>query len=116
MDRKRYKANEVMSDEDSYQIEPKNLLALSLFINLLHREGITEKEDLISEIKIERLFYTFRRLLQHYPMGSIKSYPGEVDSFMHLSIPVVRNRNDINGSVFLELYELDTPINSDIEL
>ena len=169
MDRKRYKANEGIADEDTYQIEPKNLLALSIFINLLHKEGITEievpslytldyeyhikrnkkillefdkywtedemekdpeqykkdkyyfernfgKEDLISEIKTERLFLTFRRLLQHYPMGSIKSYPGEVDSFMRLSIPIVRNRNDINGSAFLELYELNKQLDGEMEL
>ena len=169
MDRKKYKANEGIADEDTYQVEPKNLLALSIFVNLLHREGITEievpslyvldyeyhtkrnkkilsefeeywtedeitkypeqykrekyyfersfgKEDLISEIKTERLFLTFRRLLQHYPMGSIKSYPGEADSFMYLSIPVVRNRNDINGSAFQELYELDKQIDSEMEL
>ena len=169
MDRKKYKVNEGIADEDTYQVEPKNLLALSIFVNLLHREGITEievpslyvldyeyhtkrnkkilsefeenwtedkitkypeqykrekyyfersfgKEDLISGIKTERLFLTFRRLLQHYPMGSIKSYPGEVDGFMHLSIPVVRNRYDIDGSVFQELYELDKQIDSEMEL
>ena len=64
------------------------------------------KEDLISEIKTERLFLTFRRLLQHYPMGSIKSYPGEVDSFMHLSIPVAKSKDDINGTVFKSTLEM----------
>ena len=44
MDRKKYKANEGIADEDTYQVEPKNLLALSIFVNLLHREGITEIE------------------------------------------------------------------------
>lgn len=169
MNRKRYKANEGVADEDTCQVEPKNLLVLSIFVNLLHREGITEievpslyvldyeyhtkrnkkilsefeeywtedkivkypqqykrekyyfersfgKEDLISEIKTERLFLTFRRLLQHYPMASIKSYPGEADSFMHLSIPVVRKTSDINGSVFKELYELEKRLDSEMEL
>ena len=74
------------------------------------------KEDLISEIKTERLFLTFRRLLQHYPNGSIKSYPGEADSFMHLSIPIVTNKNNINGNIFKELYELDKKLDSEIEL
>jgi len=159
MDRKKYKVNEGIADEDTYQVEPKNLLALSIFVNLLHREGITEievpslyvldyeyhekrnkkilsefkedwteeritkypeqykrekyyfersygKEDLISEIKTERLLLTFRRLLQHYPNGNIKSYPGEADSFMHLSIPVVKDKDDINGKVFKELYNI----------
>lgn len=169
MDRKRYKANEGISDEDTYKVEPKNLLALSIFVNLLHKDGITEievpslyvldneyhvkrnkkilsefqeywndenitkypeqykrekyyfersfeKEDLISEIKTERLFLTFRRLLQHYPNGSIQSYPGEADSFMHLSIPVAKSKDDIKGTVFKELYELDKPVDSEMEL
>ena len=142
---------------------------LSLFVNLLHKEGITEievpglyvldyeyhikrnkkilsafedywaennitedaerykrekyyieksfgKEDLISEIITERLIFTFRRLLQHYSMGSIKNYPGELDSFMYLTIPVVRSKNDINGTVFKELYELNQHIDSEKEL
>ena len=159
INRKRYKANEGISEEDTYHVEPKNILALSIFINLLSKEGITEievpslyvldyeyhkkrngsiladfkiewteedikkypdsykkayyyfekcykKEDLISEIKTERLLLTFRRLLQHYPNGNIKSYPGEADSFMHLSIPVVKDKDDINGKVFKELYNI----------
>jgi len=159
MDRKRYEVNEGIADEDTHKVEPKNLLALSIFINLLHKEGITDikvpslyvldyeyhekrnkkilsefkedwteeritkypeqykrekyyfersygKEDLISEIKTERLLLTFRRLLQHYPNGNIKSYPGEADSFMHLSIPVVKDKDDINGKVFKELYNI----------
>ena len=159
IDRKRYLANEGIEEEDTRGVEPKHLLALSIFINLLHKEGITEievpclyvldydyhikrnkkilsefkedwteeritkhpeqykrekyyldrnfgKEDLISEIKTERLLLTFRRLLQHYPNGNITSYPGEVDSFMHLSIPVVKSQNDINGKVFKELYNI----------
>ena len=44
MDRKRYKVNEGIADEDTYQVEPKNLLVLSIFVNLLHRKGITETE------------------------------------------------------------------------
>jgi len=169
MDRKRYKVNEGIADEDTYKVEPKKLLALSIFINLLHIEGITEievpslyvldyeyhvkrnkkilsefeeywtedeikkypkqykrakyylergleKEDLISEIKTERMFKTFKRLLKHYLKGSIKSYPGDIDNCMHLSIPVVRNKKDINGSVFIELYELEKQIDSEIEL
>ena len=159
INRKRYRANEGIADEDTRGVEPKNLLALSIFVNLLHKEGITEievpslyvldydyhikrnkkmlsefeanwtedkitkypeqykreqyyfersfgKEDLISEIKTERLLLTFRRLLQHYQNGNITSYPGEADSFMYLSIPVVRSQNDINGKVFKELYNI----------
>jgi len=159
INKKRYKANEGVAKEDTYKVEPKHLLALSIFINLLHKEGITEieipglyvldydyhtkrnkkiledfekdwteediekypdvyirelnyfektynKEDLISEIKTERLLLIFRRLLHHYQNGSIISYPGELDSFMHLSIPIVRSKNDIDGSIFKELYNI----------
>ena len=159
MNRKKYKANEGVPEEDTYKVEPKHLLALSIFINLLHKENISEievpslyvldydyhtkrnkkmlvdfekdwteeniekyqdiyikelnyfeklynKEELISEIKTERLLLIFRRLLHHYPKGNITSYPGELDSFMHLSIPVVKSKNDINGRVFKELYNL----------
>ena len=61
-------------------------------------------------LKTERLMLTFRRLLCHYKKGTIRSYPGEVDSFMHLDIPIVRNNRDINGSIFRELYELGKEI------
>ena len=168
INKKRYKANEGVAKEDTYKVEPKHLLALSIFINLLHKENISEievpglyvldydyhtkrnkklledfekdwteediercpdiymrelnyfektynKEDLVSEIKTERLLLTFRRLLHHYPNGSVISYPGELDNFMHLSIPVVKSKNDINGSVFKELYELERHSDSDKE-
>ena len=64
------------------------------------------KEDIISEIKSERLMLTFRRLLQHYTNGKILSYPGDVDDFMRLRIPKTKNENEINGSVFRKLYKL----------
>lgn len=44
INRKRYKVNEGVQEEDTEKIEPKNVLALSIFINLLHKEGITEVE------------------------------------------------------------------------
>ena len=169
INRKRYKANEGISEEYTYHIEPKNVLALSIFLNLLSKEGITEievpslyvldyeyhekrnetiledfktewteegikkdpdlykkacyyfercykKEDLISEIKTERLLLTFRRVLQHYHNGSITSYPGDVDSFMHLHIPIVKSENDINGVVFKELYKLNAQLDNEIEI
>ena len=159
LNREKYKANEGITEEDIYKVEPKNLLALSIFINMLNKEDITEieipslyvldydyhikrneqillefqkewteekinkypevykeqkyyfersynKEDLISEIKSERLLLTFRRLLQHYPNGKLLSYPGDVDSFMHLDIPKIKNENDINGTIFKILYRL----------
>ena len=49
---------------------------------------------------------TFRRLLYHYPKGNIKSYPGDVDSFMHLQVPIINGKDDINGEIFKEIYEL----------
>lgn len=169
INRKRFKANEGVPQEETQQIEPKNVLALSIFINLLNKEGITDievpslyvldydyhvkrnpkilsdfqrdwnedtikeypeqykrscyyferaykKEDIISEIKTERLLLTFRRLLQHYPNGNIISYPGEADSFMHLNMPIVRDENDINGSVFRELYEANGDLDDEIEI
>ncbi len=159
IDRKKYKANEGVPEEDTHKVEPKNLLALSIFVNMLGMEGITEievpslyvldydyhikrnkkilsdfekrwtekkikkfpslyseqkyyferaynKEDLISEIKTERLLLNFRRLLKHYPNGNISSYPGDSDSFMHLSIPTIKNEKDINGTIFKDLYKL----------
>ncbi len=169
INKKRYKANEGVLKEDTYKVEPKHLLALSIFINLLHKENISEievpslyvldydyhtkrnkkiledfekgwteediercpdvyirelnyfekaynKVDLISEIKTERLLLTFRRLLHHYPNGNVTSYPGELDSFMHLSIPVVKSKDDIDGSVFKELYEIDKQLDCEKEL
>jgi len=159
VNRKKYKINEGVPKEETTQVEPKNILALSVFVSLLNREDITEikipgmyvldyeyhekrnkkllaefekdwpdfkreqypenyqrdlyyfqkgynKEDLISEIKTERLLLTSRRLLQHFPKGIIKSYPGEADSFLHLSIPVIKSENEINGDMLKELYNL----------
>lgn len=158
-ERKKYRANEGIPEEDTYKVEPKNLIALSIFVNMLNEAGITEfeipslyvldydyhikrskqllldfekdwteekikkfpdvykeqryyferlynKEDIISEIKTERLMLTFRRLLQHYTSGRILSYPGDVDNFMHLSIPKIKSENEINGSFLKKLYKL----------
>lgn len=158
VNRSKYKINANIPEEDISQVEPKNILALSIFINLLHREGISEieipgmyvldyeyhekrnkklledfkkwtkeeideypedykrcsyyfernykKEDVISQIKTEKLSLTLRRLLCHYPNGNIQSYPYEVDSFLHLNIPIVKDENEINGNVLKELYNL----------
>ena len=158
IDRAKYKVNSGVLEEDTYQVEPKNLIALSIFVDLLNREGVTEieipslyvldyeyhekrnkliqrdfenewpeerikreperyerslhyfnrsykKEDLISEIKTERLLLTFRRLLSHYTNGKIDSYPGDSDSFMHLTIPSIKTEKDIDGDVFKEIYK-----------
>lgn len=159
LNRKKYKANKGLEEEDTYKVEPKNIIVLSMFINLLHNEGISkievpgfyvldyeyhikrnkdlledfeevwskekiekkpeeyqkakedfnkryQKQDLISELKTERLLLTVRRLLQHYKKGTIISYPGDADSFMHLDIPIVKDENEIEGSIFKELYKL----------
>lgn len=168
MDRKKYKVNSNVPQEEMSQIEPKNLMTLSIFINLLNIEGITQfevpsiyvldyeyhvkrnkvilenflefwtpeerekrpgvyekslycfkkaykKEDLISQIKTERLLLLFKRVLYHYPKGNIISYPGELDSFMHLNIPVVKNENEIKGDILKELYILTKEKNFDFE-
>jgi len=159
VNRVKYKANQGVQEEDTEKVEPKNLLALSIFINMLNQEGITEievpsfyvldyeyheklskeikdefdeewpeeeierypdiyesqkqhfdslldKQDIISELKTERLLLTFRRLLQHYPNGKMQSYAEDGDSFMHLSIPKVRDENDINGNIFKKIYQM----------
>lgn len=168
LDRKKYKLNSGVPEEDTSKVEPKNILALSLFVNLLHKEGVTEieipsmyvldyeyhekrhkvfieefkkkwtkerrdedpegyerdmnyllqsykKEDLISEIKTERFIKTFRRLLYHYPNGNIKSYPGEIDNFLHFKIPTVTSENEIRGDMLKEIYHLVEEKYLDIE-
>lgn len=159
INRKKYKVNTGVPEEEVSKVEPKHILALSIFINFIHSKGITEievpsmyvldheyhskrnkemlkmfeedwpeerrleepelyrlelyhfnqnygKEDLISELKTERLLLTFKRLLHHYPNGVIRSYPGELDSFLHLSIPIVKSENEINGDMLKYLYRL----------
>ena len=64
------------------------------------------KEDLISEIKTERQLLTARRLLKHYPKANITAYPEEIDNYMHMKIPVVKDVNEINGELLKELYNL----------
>ena len=141
-------------------VEPNSILSLSLFINLLHKEGITDieipglyvldyeyhekrnsiilnefkkewndekrkeripevyqqnleymnknynKQDLISEIKTERFIRIFQRILYHFPKGKINSYPGEVDNLLHINIPIVKSKNEINGDILKEFYRL----------
>lgn len=168
IDREKYKVNKDIPEEDIYKVEPKNLIALSIFINLLHKEGITDievpsmyvldyeyhrkrnkyllkefkqewtqvdfydkekrqkrekwpeeyekaykeflkmfrKQDLISEIKTERQLLTARRLLKHYPKANITAYPEEIDNYMHMQIPVVKDASEINGELLKELYNL----------
>jgi len=159
VDRARYKVNDGVREESIEKVEPKNLIALSIFINLLNMEGITKieaqgayvldyefhekrnrrlikdfnerwtdekkqkqpdmyirektyldksygKEELISEIKTARFVKTFDRLLEHYPVGRVDSYPTEVDSNYHITIPKIRNKSEINSELLQEMYGL----------
>lgn len=159
VNRKKYKVNSGVPEEYKHKVEPKSILALSLFINILNKEGITDfeipcmyvldyeyherrnrklledfnkkwteerkareplmykeevyylehnynKQDFISETKTEGMIRKFERVLYHYPNGTVKSYPGEVDSFFHFSIPVVKCEKEIKGDFLRELYKL----------
>lgn len=160
INREKYKINKEINDGELLTVEPNSILALSLFINLLHQEGITDieipgmyvldyeyhekrnkiilnefkkewgdekrrekfpewyqqnltyldknygKQDLISEIKTERFIRIFQRILYHFPKGKINSYPGEVDNLLHINIPIIKNKNDINGDILKEFYGL----------
>ncbi len=64
------------------------------------------KQDTISEIKTERLIYTVKRLISHYPNGKIHSYPGDADSLLRLTIPLIKHKSDINGDILQEMYSL----------
>ena len=44
VDRAKYKVNDGVSEESKEKVEPKNLIALSIFVNLLNMEGITTIE------------------------------------------------------------------------
>mgnify|MGYP001072890352 CR=1 FL=1 len=79
---------------DTYQ---RDLKYLSMNYNM---------QDTISEIKTERLLYTIKRLLSHYPNGKIKSFPGDVDSFLRLTIPPIKQKSDINGAILQEMFSL----------
>ena len=159
VDRAKYKVNKGVPEEETDKVEPKSIIALSIFIDLLNQEGITEieapslyaldyeyhvkkgkkdmeelkaewpkedikrmpnvyerqlrgvqrtygKEELISEIKSERFMRTFDRMLVHYPKGKIESYPSELDSNYHITIPRIKNGTEINNDVLRELYGL----------
>lgn len=140
------------------KVEPIKILSLSIFINFLHREGITEieapgmyvldydyhikrgiklkkefdekwteeekeenpkqyekemqylshnygNEDTISEIKTERFIMNVKSLLSYYPNGMINSFPGELDSFLHLEIPISMPQMESNN-ILTDMYNL----------
>ena len=159
IDRKKYKVNKGIEKEYTENVEPKNILALSMFIDILNKEGIEEyeiptmyvldyeyhekrskmlvdyftekwneetikekpdiykedvyyyknnfnKQDLVSEIKSERLIKNIERMLRHYQKSEIKSYPGEADNMLHIKIPKIKEKNEIDGDILKEVYEL----------
>lgn len=160
INKKKYKINKEINDDELLAVEPNSILSLSLFINLLHQEGIIDieipgmyvldyeyhekrnkiilkefekkwndkkrkernpevyqqdlkylnknygKQDLISEIKTERFIRIFQRILHHFPNGKINSYPGEIDNLLHINIPIIRDKNEINGDILKEFYTL----------
>lgn len=166
--KKSYKLNNGISEEYREKVEPKSILALSIFIDILNQEGITDieipamyvldydyhkkrnktvikdfkeywtkdkiskfpslyqmqknhlshnynKQNLINEIKTEGLIRKFERLLNHYQNGVIKSYPGDVDNFLHINIPVIESETEIKGDILVELYKLISQRYQDIE-
>lgn len=159
INRKKYTVNDEVPEEYKDRIEPKNIVALSVFISMLNKEGITNIEipsmyvldyeyhekrnkflidrfnnkwnpkmqedeskwyeiekdilktscaspDLVSEIKTERLLKNFERALYHFPKGKVTSFPDDADNYLHINIPVVKNKEDINGKAVREMYDL----------
>ena len=77
-----------------------------LYINSLEIDGRLAEYKFRPEIKTEGIIRKFERILYHYSNGKINSYPGELDNYMHLNIPVVKDSNEINGDILKEIYNL----------
>lgn len=75
IDREKYKVNKDIPEEDIYKVEPKNIIALSIFINLLHKEGITDIE--IPSIYV--LDYEYHRKRNKYLLKEFKQEWTKVD-------------------------------------
>lgn len=169
INRKKYTVNDEVPEEYKDRIEPKNIVALSVFISMLNKEGITNIEipsmyvldyeyhekrnkflidrfnnkwnpkmqedeskwyeiekdilktscaspDLVSEIKTERLIKNFERVLYHFPKGKVTSFPDDADNYLHINIPVVKNKEDINGKAVREMYDLVGELYKEIEI
>ena len=154
----RYKLNENIDSNYIKDVEPKNVLALGIFISILNEEGIFDievpsmyvldyeyhrkmgkkfiedfqskwdikkqrelrryyvedreylnyiynKQDLISEIKTERLIKNIERLFKHYDTFSVISYPNDVDNMFHIRFSNI-NRYNINNEILKEMYDL----------
>ena len=158
VDKVRYKLNSNIDKEYIEKVEPKNILSLSILIDILNKEGIYDieipsmyvldyeyhrkyykklldkfneewtldkkknlpryydddkkqlskvykKQDLISEIKIERLIKTIERLMIHYNTFKIKSYPNELDNKFHIEFKPF-TKDNINNDILKEIYDL----------
>lgn len=159
MNRAKFKANDDVPNENMEKVEPANILALSIFIDIMNEEGINDfeiqssfvldyenhekrskevkeefdkhwnskenqeknpeaykdalyykernynKQDIISEIKTERMIKSFERILYHYSNSRIVSYPGEVENIFHIEVPKIKSKDDIKGKLLKEIYE-----------
>ena len=169
VNRAKFKANENVPEENTENVEPANILALSIFVDIMNEEGINDfeiqssfvldyenhekrskeveeefekhwsnkenqernpeayedalyykernynKQDIISEIKTERMIKTFERILYHYPNSKIVSYPGEVENIFHINIPKIKSKDEIKGKILKEMYEKIDSRYNDIE-
>ena len=75
IDREKYKVNKDITEEDIYKVEPKNIIALSVFINLLHKEGITDIE--VPSMYV--LDHEYHRKMNKYLLKEFKQEWTEVD-------------------------------------
>lgn len=160
INRKKFKVNDEVPIDNIEKVEPMNVLALSIFIDIMNKEGITDfeipslyvldyefhekrskeigeefkknwdkkevqeknmnaylqaleykkrnyqKEDIISEIKTERIIKNFERMLYHYKNGRIISYPGEIDHSFYISIPKIKSKEELKGKLLREIFDI----------
>ena len=66
---------------------------------------VYKKQDLISEIKTERLLKTIERIMIHYNTFEIKSYPNELDNIFHIEFTPFTEDN-IDNDILKEIYIL----------
>ena len=168
LNRKKFTVNDEVPEEYTDRIEPKNILALSIFVSMLNKENITDIEvpsmyvldyqyheirnrnllekfnkkwtpelqksestwfeiekdilktscaspDLVSEIKTERLIKNFERVLFHFPKGKITSFPDDADNYLHINIPIVKEKGDIKGKAVRQMFDLVAEQYEDLE-
>ena len=88
-DRTKYKVNEGVSKENQDKVEPKNLIALSMFINMINREGITEFEIPSSYVldydyHLKRNDYLLSDFERKWNKYKIKRYPERYEKEKYL--------------------------------